>query len=103
MPNVEKISVALTPEIAAFVRDVVESGEYASSSEVIREALQDWKQKRLLQLQNIDKVRRLWQEGIDSGAGQYTDIEAIKQEARRHLGFFNYELRINIPLKVWTN
>ena len=83
MSNVEKISVVLTPEIAAFVRDVVESGEYASSSEVIREALQDWNQKRLLQLQNIDEVRRLWQEGIDSGAGQYTDIEAIKQEARR--------------------
>ncbi|MCC5620596.1 type II toxin-antitoxin system ParD family antitoxin [Nostoc sp. CHAB 5715] len=86
MPNIEKISVALTPEIAAFVRDVVESGEYASSSEVIREALQDWKQKRLLRLQNIDEVRHLWQEGIDSGAGQYTDIEAIKQEARRRLG-----------------
>ncbi|WP_375470786.1 type II toxin-antitoxin system ParD family antitoxin [uncultured Nostoc sp.] len=86
MSNVEKISVALTREMAAFVRDVVESGEYASSSEVIREALQDWKQKRLLQLQNIDEVRRLWQEGIDSGAGQYTDIEALKQEARRRLG-----------------
>ncbi|MEH2420536.1 MAG: type II toxin-antitoxin system ParD family antitoxin [Nostoc sp.] len=86
MPNVEKISVALTPEMAAFVRDVVESGEYASSSEVIREALRDWKQKRLLQLQNINEVRRLWQEGIDSGAGQYTNIEVIKQEARRRLG-----------------
>jgi antitoxin ParD1/3/4 len=85
MPNVEKISVALTSEMAAFVRDVVESGEYASSSEVIREALRDWKQKRLLQLQNIDEVRHLWQEGIDSGTGHYTDIEAIKQEARRRL------------------
>ncbi|MDZ7956396.1 MAG: type II toxin-antitoxin system ParD family antitoxin [Aulosira sp. DedQUE10] len=85
MPNVEKISVALTPEMAAFVRNAVESGEYASSSEVIREALRDWKQKRLLQLQNIDELRRLWQEGIDSGGGQYKDIEAIKQEARRRL------------------
>jgi antitoxin ParD1/3/4 len=65
---------------------VVESGEYASSSEVIREALQDCKRKRLLQLQNIDEVRCLWQEGIDSSAGHYTDIEAIKQEARRRLG-----------------
>jgi antitoxin ParD1/3/4 len=69
MPNVEKISVALTSEMAAFVRDAVESGEYASSSEVIREALRDWKQKRLLQLHKIDELRRLWQEGIDSGAG----------------------------------
>ncbi|MBD2597357.1 type II toxin-antitoxin system ParD family antitoxin [Nostoc spongiaeforme FACHB-130] len=86
MSNVEKISVALTPEMVAFVRNAVESGEYASSSEVIREALRDWKQKRLLQLQNIDELRSLWQAGIDSGSGQYTDIEAIKQEARRRLG-----------------
>lgn len=69
--------------MAAFVRDAVESGEYASSSEVIREALRDCKQKRLLQLHEIDELRRLWQEGIDSGAGRYTDMEAIKQEVRR--------------------
>ncbi len=86
MPNVEKLSIALTPEMVAFVRDAVESGEYASSSEVIREALRDWKQKRLLQLQNIDELRHLWQEGIDSGPGQYDTIDALKQEARRRLG-----------------
>ncbi|MBW4603076.1 MAG: type II toxin-antitoxin system ParD family antitoxin [Calothrix sp. FI2-JRJ7] len=85
MPNVEKISVALTPEMAALVHDAVSSGEYVSSSEVIREALRDWKQKRQLQLHNIDEVRRLWFEGIESGAGKYTDVEAIKKEARRRL------------------
>lgn len=89
MANVEKISVALTPEMAALVRDAVESGEYASNSEVIREALREWKQKRLLQLQNIDEVRQLWQEGIESGAGSYVDIEAIKQEERKRLGQAN--------------
>ena len=86
MPNVEKLSIAVTPEMAAFVRNAVESGEYASSSEVIREALRDWKQKRLLQLQNIDELRHLWQQGIDSGSGQYGTIDAIKQEAHRRLG-----------------
>jgi antitoxin ParD1/3/4 len=83
MSNVEKISIALTSEMAALVRKSVESGEYATSSEVIREALRDWKQKRLLKLQNIDELRCLWQEGIDSGIGLHTDIEAIKQEARK--------------------
>ncbi len=68
--------------MAALVRNAVESGEYASSSEVIREALREWKQKRLLQLQNIDELRHLWHEGLESGAGRYVDIEAIKQEAR---------------------
>jgi len=41
MANVEKLSIALTPEMAATVRQCVERGEYASSSEVIREALRD--------------------------------------------------------------
>ena len=41
MANVEKLSIALTPEMAAIVRQRVESGEYASSSEIIREALRD--------------------------------------------------------------
>ena len=39
MSAVEKLSIALTPEQATLVRQVVESGEYASSSEVIRDAL----------------------------------------------------------------
>jgi len=86
MSNVEKISIALTPEMAALVRDAVKSGEYASSSEIIREALRDWKYKRLLQSQNLDEIHRLWQEGINSGAGKYADIEAIKLEARKRLG-----------------
>jgi antitoxin ParD1/3/4 len=41
MPNVEKVSIALTPEMAAVVRQAVESGEYASNSEIVREALRD--------------------------------------------------------------
>jgi len=83
MPNVEKLSIALTPEMATLVRDAVKSGEYASSSEIIREALRDWKYKRLIQSQNIEEIHRLWQEGIDSGTGKHADIDAIKLEARK--------------------
>src|ERR1019366_5251739 len=46
MPNVEKISIALPPEMVAVVRQAVETGEDASSSEVFRDALRDWRQKR---------------------------------------------------------
>lgn len=34
MANVEKSSIALTPEMAAIVRQYVKSGEYASSGHV---------------------------------------------------------------------
>lgn len=85
MANVEKLSIALTPDMAAIVRQCVESGEYASSSEVIREALRDWKLKRSLQQVEIEELRRLWQEGLESGPGRLKDMAAIKAEARRRL------------------
>ncbi len=46
MAKVEKVTVALTPEMATLVRQVVEAGEYASTSEVIRDALREWKLRR---------------------------------------------------------
>ena len=85
MANVEKLSVALTPELAQTVRDVVAHGEYASSSEVIREALREWKLKRIVQEQEIAALRRQWQQGVDSGPGQYDSMAAIKAAARRRL------------------
>lgn len=85
MAHVEKLSIALTPEMAAIVRQCVESGEYASSSEVIREALRDWKLKRSLQQSEVEELRRLWQAGVESGSGRFKDMAAIKAEARRRL------------------
>ena len=67
MPTtVEKLSIALPPEMAALVREAVEGGEYASSSEVIRDALRAWKRKRLLQRQGLGELRALWQEALDA-------------------------------------
>lgn len=85
MSNVEKLSVALTPEMAALVRDAVKTGEYASSSEVIREALREWNRKRILRQEEIRQIKRLWEEGLKSGPGRFADISGIKAEARRRL------------------
>jgi len=67
MANVEKISVALTPEMAAMMREVVEAGEYASASEVMREALREWKQRRTSRQRAIEELGGLWDAGIASG------------------------------------
>jgi antitoxin ParD1/3/4 len=85
MANVEKISVALTPEMLAVVREAVASGEYASSSEVVREALREWKRRRALKASELEALQRLWKEGSASGSGHLADMEAIKAEARRRL------------------
>lgn len=67
MANVEKVSVALTPELAATMRQVVEAGEYASASEVMREALREWKQRRMQREQAMAELGRLWDIGLASG------------------------------------
>ena len=85
MAHIEKLSIALTPEMAAGVRQCVESGEYASSSEVIREALRDWKLKRSLQQNELAELRSLWHAGLESGPGRLADMNAIKAEARQRL------------------
>ncbi len=70
MSNVEKISIALTADMAGGVREAVESGDYATTSEVIRDALRDWFQKRKVALLEQDALRLLIREGMDSGPGR---------------------------------
>jgi len=85
MSNVTKISVALTPEIHALLQQAVASGEYGSSSEVIRDALRQWHERRTLSQDDRLELRRLWSEGIESGPGSFADMASIKREARRRL------------------
>jgi antitoxin ParD1/3/4 len=83
--NVEKISIALSPELAVLMRECIGSGEYVSVSEIVREALRDWKTKRALVQYEIAEAQRLWQEGIQSGQGRFKNMSEIKAEARRRL------------------
>ena len=72
----EKLSISLTASQLELVEQAVQSGDYASSSEVIREALREWKARRLL--------GHLWDEGLASGdAAEAETMEDIKAEARR--------------------
>jgi antitoxin ParD1/3/4 len=85
MSNVEKVSIALTQDMLATVKSAVASGDYASSSEVVREALRDWKLRRALEAQSIEEVRGLVKAGIDSGFEPHNGMDEIKAEGRRRL------------------
>lgn len=85
MSKVEKISIALTDEMLTSVKDAVASGDYATSSEVIRHALRDWKKERERDADAIAELRRLVQQGIDSGFEPYEGMDDIKAEGRRRL------------------
>jgi len=85
MATVEKMTIALTPEMAGFVRTAVEAGEYASTSEAIRDAVREWKERRDLLGYTIEDLRVLAQEGIDSGPSSLATMDDVKIAARQRL------------------
>jgi antitoxin ParD1/3/4 len=85
MSSVEKVSISLSPDLATAVRDAVEGGEYGSASEVVREALREWKLRQPLRRQEVERLRAAWQEGVASGPSAPLDIDAIKREAQARL------------------
>jgi antitoxin ParD1/3/4 len=85
MPDVQKISIALTGEQIAALRAAVETGEYATTSEIVREAIREWQFKRELRQEDLKRLRQLWDEGKASGAAVPVDFEAARIEARKRL------------------
>jgi len=75
--------ITLSPELAAEIDGAVKAGEFASEDEAIANALREWKERRDNHGYTIAELRRLVQEGIDSGPGRYASLDEIKQEARR--------------------
>jgi antitoxin ParD1/3/4 len=82
MSNVEKLSVALTPDMAAEIRAAVQAGDYGSVSEVVRDALRDWRLRRKVETLEIGELRRLVQEGIESGPSLEADAVFAMLRAR---------------------
>jgi antitoxin ParD1/3/4 len=79
MGQVDKRSITLSRELAAAVDDAVALGEYASASEVIRDALRQWKERRDNFGYTKDELRVLIQEGIDSGPSKESGPAFIKR------------------------
>ena len=85
MPDIQKVSVALTGEQLAALKAAVETGEYATTSEIIREAIRDWQLKRELRQEDIRRLRQLWDEGKASGPAVPLDFDEVRREAQKRL------------------
>jgi antitoxin ParD1/3/4 len=77
MAEIERLTITLPSDMAAVVKKAVEGGDYASTSEVVREALRDWKMKRALQLQELAALKAEIDKGLaDLAAGRVQDFAA---------------------------
>ena len=85
MANIEKVSVALTGEQIAALKAAVDAGEYATTSEIVREAVRDWQLKRELRQEDVRRLRQLWDAGTASGTAGEVDMATLRGEARKRL------------------
>ena len=83
MPDIQKVSVALTGEQVTVLKAAVETGEYATTGEAVREALREWQWKRELRSEDLKRLRELWREGKASGPAVSLDLAETREEARQ--------------------
>ncbi len=67
MAAIERISITLPAEMAASLRHTVEGGQYASTSEIVREALREWSRRRDDELRDLEALRQAVKIGDESG------------------------------------
>ena len=66
-------------DMAAVVKAAVDAGDYASTSEVVRDALREWKTRRAIQLQELAALKTDIDKGrADVAAGRVKDFDAKK-------------------------
>ena len=85
MPDIQKVSIAITGEQLTALKTAVQTGEYATTSEAVREALREWQWKRELRGEDLKRLRELWREGKASDPAVPLDLAEIRKEARQRL------------------
>ena len=82
------LTVSLSPQQITRLHDAVESGAYASNSEVVRDALRLWEQREEMRLLEIQHLKDAYAEGMASGEGRKVDahtlLAELKAESRRN-------------------
>ncbi len=79
MAKLERITVTMPEEMAAKMRAAVEAGEYATTSEIVREALRDWNDYQERRQVALSRLRALIAEAEE---GPFLDGETVFAELR---------------------
>ena len=69
MAAFENLTIRVPSELASAIRQTVAGGDYASPSEVVREALLDWTRSRENGGGGVEALRIAIREGLESGPG----------------------------------
>ena len=77
------MSISISPQQAGRIQQAVETGDYASNSEVLRDALRLWEQREEIRGLEIAKLRRAYDEGMASGPAREVAADELLKEFKR--------------------
>jgi antitoxin ParD1/3/4 len=84
MANAEKISITLTPEMNRMIQKRVKAGDFASSSELIREALRVWQAREQEHQEKLAGIRARIKASMDDPRPSVPATEVFERLRVRH-------------------
>lgn len=78
--TMKTLTVSLTPHQAAMMQGAVDSGGYASNSEIVRDALRLWEQREEIRQMELARLKRAYDEGMASGEGREVNADTLLKE-----------------------
>jgi antitoxin ParD1/3/4 len=76
MQTAEKISITVTPEMLRAIRESVDAGEYASTSEVVRHAMRLWQRERNEHAERMAAIKARIRKSLDDPRPSLSEDEA---------------------------
>src|ERR1700722_18697173 len=82
--NAEKISITMTPDMLRAIRESVGAGEYASTSEALRDAVRVWQRQRLEDAERLTAIRTRVRRSVDDPRAGIPLDEAFDRIEKLH-------------------
>lgn len=91
--STKAMNVSLTPKLERFTRSLVKEGRYNSASEVVRTGLRLLEEQEAINKLKIKELKRLIQEGFDSGPAVVMSNDELKAMIRDHAATLRQEVK----------
>ncbi len=76
------LTISLTLRQVSRLQRAVETGDYASNSEVVRDALRLWEQREELRALEMVRLKRAYDDGMASGEGRELEADTLLAELK---------------------
>ncbi len=82
MGDYSRMTIVVPEPMVESIQAAIAAGEYASVSEVVRDAMRLWNERRAFRAEELRALRAAWDRGKASGVAGPFDMKAIIAEAK---------------------